>query len=204
MRPFILGSIAVGTIAFVIGCGAKPAKAPSTSTAASVADESKPVNDESKPETDNQSSPPVEQEKQVHVAEARIEAAWDSKLRYQANMPPTNCVVAGRARFFTAENESSKEATGTVTIELYDCTPQSSATEPLLLEDWSIEGDSLKHFLAENTASPEYSFMLPWGTYKADITQVRMVVKYEPKAGKMLSTKSDVLTLDHSEMNSQQ
>ena len=161
------------------------------------------VTAESKPDRDEQPSPPVEEKKPATDREARIEATWESKLRYQPDSPPTNCAVAGRVRFFVSEKEAAQEAAGQVTIELYDHTPQPGGTEPLLLEEWRIDGDSLKHFLAEKAVSPEYNFVLPWSTYKPEIAQVRMEVKYEPKSGKTLSAKSDVLTLDRSEMKEQ-
>jgi hypothetical protein len=191
MRQLIIGSLAAGTIAFVIGCGTKRAEAPPASSAS----DNTP---EIKLDTDDNLSP-EEEKKPAKNLEARIEATWESKLRYQADSPPTNCAVAGRVRLFATDQETA----GEITIELYDHTQQPSVPEPVLLQEWRIESDSLKHFLAEKTASPEYNFVLPWSTYKPEITQVRLEVKYEPKSGKMLSTKSDVLTLDHSDMKEQ-
>jgi hypothetical protein len=189
MRQIILGSLAAATIAFVFGCGSKPAAPQATEPTS-----------ESKPQTTAETTPPVEEAKPAKNLDAKIEATWESKLRYQANTPPTNCAVAGRVRLFAADKETPQKGDGQVSILLYDHTLQSSAGEPLLIEEWRIDADSLKHFLVEDAAAPVYSFVLPWSTYKPEITQVQMEVKYEPKSGKTLSTKSDVLTLDHSEM----
>jgi hypothetical protein len=192
MRRLIFGSLAAGTFAFVLGCGSKQADSPPASQTST-------VSDERKHDTDEKPSPSKEERTTGKQGEARIEANWESKLRYQADSLPTNCAVAGRVRFFREDKEASQEADGKVIIQLYDQTSPSSNELPPL-EEWTIDAATVKFFLAANTSSPEYAFVLPWSTYTAEITQVRMEMKYEPKVGKTLSAKSDVLTLDRSEM----
>jgi len=192
MRRLILGSLAAATAAFVLGCGTKHADAPPAPQPSAVADDGKPDADE-KPSSSNEEKTPAK------ARAAHIEAAWESKLRYQPDSPPTNCAVAGRVRFFSEEKETPQEANGHVTIQLFDQTSPGDEKAPPL-EEWSIDATTVKFFLAANTSSPEYAFVLPWSTYKPEITQVRMEVKYEPKAGQSVTAKSDVLTLDRSEM----
>lgn len=203
MRQLILGSIAATTFFLVVGCGTKRTAAPPAATADNNATESKQ-------DADHKPPAPATDSKPAKKLEAKLEATWDGKLHYYAEPasavsktatpPPTNCAVAGRVRLFAADQEKPQEADGTLTVMLLDCTPQTGFEEPLLVYEWRIEADSLKTFLAEKTAGPEYAFVLPWDSYKKEITQVRLDVKYEPKTGPPLLTKSDVLMLDHSEM----
>ena len=199
MRQLILGLIAVGTLALVIGCGSKQADAPPTSSA---------NNNVTEVKKDNSEKPPVSvgEKLAAPTVEARIEATWDSKLKYykeptsagaKTTTPPSaDCAVSGHVRLVLPE----KEADGLLTVTLYDCTPQPGPDEPRLNCEWHIEGMMLKHFRTENVADPEYTFVLPWDTYKKDMTKVRIDMKYEPKTGTTLNIQGEVLTLDHSEM----
>lgn len=192
-RRHITGCLAAGTLAFIIGCGTKQADAPPAPSPSSVAEDREP-------QVEEKQTLVVEDKAPAPQRDARIEAVWESKLRNQPDSPPSNCAIAGHVRFFRAGKESSEEADGVVTIQLHDRTVTPQGEEPPPLEEWRIEGGTLKYFLASQVSSPEYTFVLPWSSYKPEITQVRMEVKYESKSGNTVSAKSDVLTLDRSEL----
>jgi hypothetical protein len=200
MRHLILGSLAIGTLALVIGCGTKNAD---TSPAAN-------NNTESKKDADDKAPASAGEKLATTKSEARVEATWEGKLKSYmepasaaattGTPPSAGCAVAGRVRLFLTEKGKPQETDGSLTVMLYDCSPDSGLAEPLRIQEWHFEGELLKYFHAENDADSEYSFVLPWNTYKKDMTNVRIDVKYEPKTGSALTTKGEVLTLDHSEM----
>lgn len=188
MRRQIIGSMAVGmaiVLGVVSGCNrGVPSPGPSAASP-SVGDDKQ------------QTSPIAKTEKN---SEEHLEAAWESKLHYLPDSPPTNCAVAGRVRLYAANENTPKIADGVLTVMLLDCTPRSGDGEPLLIEEWRIDADSLPTFRNPNAAHPEYTFLLPWSTYKKEIENMRLDVKYEPISGRTLLKEGERLTVDGREM----
>jgi hypothetical protein len=195
MRRQIIGSMAASAVVLalggVLGCnrgGPDPGAPPSNNVS------------ETKHEGDHDSAAGDAETKTKKNREEHLEATWEGKLHYMPGAPPTNCAVAGRVRLFAADENTPKAADGILTIMLLDSTSRSGDSEPLLIEEWRIDADSLQSFRNQNAAHPEYTFMLPWSTYKNEIEKMRLDVKYEPKSGRTLVKEGEVLTIDPSEM----
>jgi hypothetical protein len=196
MRHLILGSIATGTLALIVGCGTKHADAPAAATSNNNVTETKPETDDKTPAPVADTKPAAKQE------EARIVATWEAKLHYYEEpgkgSKTGTCAVAGQVRLFAAGQDKPQAADGELSVMLYDCSPETGFDEPPLIYEWRIDADSLKSFLADK--AEEYTFLLPWDAYKKEVTKARIDVKYTPKNGNALLTKSEILTLDQSEM----
>jgi hypothetical protein len=84
---------------------------------------------------------------------------------------------------------------GSVVIDLFDDRPTGEGKAPVLLEEWRIDKDTLKRLARRDTVGWGYTLFLPWGTYKPDITQIHMRVRYEPPQGMPLYLESSSMAL---------
>jgi hypothetical protein len=64
-------------------------------------------------------------------------------------------------------------AQGTVTVKLYDV----SNGEPIQLERWTFDSDTLSRLLVKDALGWGYRLILPWSSYRADITGVELRVQ---------------------------
>ena len=71
---------------------------------------------------------------------------------------------------------------GCVVLDLYDDT-HPAGNNPIPLEEWRIDRATLKRLLRRDAVGWGYTLFLPWGTYKPDITQVQLRLRYEPVNG---------------------
>lgn len=64
------------------------------------------------------------------------------------------------------------------------------------VERWELDRETLKRLQKRDAFGWGYTVFLPWGTYRPDIKQVRLRLKYEPSnGGYPLFSESDLLTL---------
>jgi hypothetical protein len=71
---------------------------------------------------------------------------------------------------------------GTLSAFLYDgAEPLSDKAVPR--EIWNIDPVNLQRLLARDALGWGYNLWLPWRTYKPEVSQVRLVVKYQPAQG---------------------
>jgi hypothetical protein len=99
--------------------------------------------------------------------------------------------IAGRLYLFGQEIGCPLVHEGCVKVELYD----DRATAPVLLEEWHIDKDTLRRLQRKDTIGWGYTLFLPWGTYKPDMTKVRLKVRFDPVGGTPLYTESGALSL---------
>src|SRR5262249_25051579 len=85
---------------------------------------------------------------------------------------------------------------------LYDDTPQApdapprDPTQPL--EVWTFDRQTLNEVLyKKDIVGMAYSIPLPWGTYKPEIRQVHLTVRYDPAEGLPIFSESSPLTIEH-------
>jgi hypothetical protein len=72
---------------------------------------------------------------------------------------------------------------GTLSAFLYDgAEPLSDKAVPR--EIWNIDPVNLQRLLARDALGWGYNLWLPWRTYKPEVSQVRLVVKYQPAQGR--------------------
>jgi hypothetical protein len=86
-------------------------------------------------------------------------------------------------------------APGNVEVRLYPDPPNPGAPDTPL-EIWKIDSATLRSKLQRDMAGWGYSLQLPWGTYKPELTHVRMTVRFDPCNGSLpLFTQNPHLTL---------
>src|SRR5262249_41445546 len=61
---------------------------------------------------------------------------------------------------------------------------------------WRIDQDTLQRLLRRDMIGWGYTLFLPWGTYKPEITQVHLKVRYEPAHGTPVYSESSSMTLN--------
>jgi hypothetical protein len=103
--------------------------------------------------------------------------------------------LAGRLYLFGPQIDFPLIGDGSLQVDLYDEGPRAQGGEPRLLEVWRIDRDTLRRLLKRDTIGWGYTLFLPWGTYKPEITRVRLKLRYDPQKGTPLFTESGSLTL---------
>jgi hypothetical protein len=131
---------------------------------------------------------------------AQMGMAWNNKVVYAAD--PTRGgvimpVLTGRMYLFAAKESHSLVCPGTLTVDLWDHTPQSGKNEPQMLEQWVIDPETLAKLLKEDIIGQGYSIGLPWSTYRPDISSVHMIVRFDPSNGKPHVLQQGGFTVDH-------
>jgi hypothetical protein len=65
-----------------------------------------------------------------------------------------------------------------------------------MLERWVIQKDHLHLYLQQDCIGWGYALLLPWGTYRSDLTRVVLKVRYDPLKGPPIYTPPYTLTLN--------
>lgn len=154
----------------------------------------------------------VAPEKFVHRAAAptgsvcQAAVTWSNRVNYipdPANGGIPTPGLAGRLYLFGA-NGLALAGDGAVVIDLYDDTPRGQSQPPqgdqrasVPVEQWRIDRDTLGRLLVEDSVGWGYTLFLPWGTYRRDVSQVHMAVRFEPTHGTPIYAPGGPLTLDH-------
>jgi hypothetical protein len=88
--------------------------------------------------------------------------------------------LAGRLYLFGPEIGRPIVSDGSLVVDLYDHT---AGGQPVLLEEWRIDSDTLRRLLRRDPIGWGYTLFLPWGTYNPAITRVELKVRYHPVNG---------------------
>lgn len=123
--------------------------------------------------------PPTGHPSQVHVT-------WHNEVLFAPD--PTRGGVnspglAGRLYLFGPEMGFPMAGDGQVIVDLYDPTQKADNGEMKPLERWVLGPEALKPCLRRDTIGWGYTLLLPWGTYKPDLAQVVLKVRYAPAKG---------------------
>jgi hypothetical protein len=103
--------------------------------------------------------------------------------------------LAGRAWLLGPDGGTPLVGDGNLTVELY-VDPPAPGAAPQLLETWTLDHDSLhKKCLKRDMVGWGYNLVLPWSTYRPEITHVLMRVCYRPVNGSPLYTALQPVTL---------
>jgi hypothetical protein len=90
--------------------------------------------------------------------------------------------LGGRMYLFGEGSDCPLVGDGCLVVDLYDDShPVGSNSVPL--EEWRIDRDTLKRLLRRDAVGWGYTLFLPWGTYKPEIKQVQLRLRYEPVNG---------------------
>jgi hypothetical protein len=90
--------------------------------------------------------------------------------------------LGGRMYLFGEGSDCPLTGDGCVVLDLYDDT-HPAGNNPIPLEEWRIDRATLKRLLRRDAVGWGYTLFLPWGTYKPEITQVQLRLRYEPVNG---------------------
>jgi hypothetical protein len=113
----------------------------------------------------------------------QVVVTWQNDINYSPD--PTRGgsltpVMAGRLYLFGPDIGFPLEGDGKVVVEMYNESPGAGLAP---LERWQLDQTTLKRLLRKDMIGWGYTLVLPWGSYRPDITQVRMKVGYEPAKG---------------------
>jgi hypothetical protein len=98
--------------------------------------------------------------------------------------------IAGRLYLFGSEIDRPLTGDGCVVVDLYDDTPSVNGKASVPLEEWRIDKATLKRLERRDAVGWGYTLFLPWGTYRPEITQVQLRLRYEPATGTPLYAES--------------
>jgi hypothetical protein len=123
----------------------------------------------------------------------QVACLWQNTVRFVPD--PTrngepNAGIAGRLWLFDPDLTKPVEGDGSVAVFLYD----ETRGEPVMLEAWVFDPQTLKRLQKKDPAGPGYTLFLPWEKYRPDITKIRLRVRYQPAKGAPQFTE-DAITL---------
>jgi hypothetical protein len=125
-------------------------------------------------------------------------AQWSNRVHYEPDPSnggvPTPGIV-GRFYLFDSQVRDSLVGNGSVLVSLFDDSGPTHNEKPI--EIWFIDAETLQRLLRQDTIGWGYTLFLPWTTYRREITNVHLTVRYDPKQGSPLYTPSSPLTLEH-------
>jgi hypothetical protein len=127
----------------------------------------------------------------------QVVATWNEQVNYTADPTHNGAMtpgLTGRLYLFGPAVDFPMAAEGTLVVELYDETPPTLVPaggppprprvgadgQPLPLEVWQFDKDTLKRLLQRDMVGWGYTLFLPWGTFRPDVNQVRLKVRYQP------------------------
>jgi hypothetical protein len=129
----------------------------------------------------------------------QIATQWQNRVQFGTNPVDQKPIagLAGRVYFFEKNPSVPMTAEGTIKVALFDDTAGPGSSNKSL-QEWVFPPDTLPKLLTKDAVGPVYALSLPWPTYSSNISQVHLIVTYEPKKGEPLTSASEVMTLDHS------
>jgi hypothetical protein len=133
-------------------------------------------------------------------APAQVLTTWEPQVVWAPdpvhNGTPSPTLV-GRVYLFGPDLGFPMTGDGSLAVELY--AGAQSGEPAALVETWNIDAESLKKFLRRDAIGWGYTLNLPWGSYRPELTRVRLKVRYEPsgEGAKPLYAEGSPFTLDH-------
>ena len=124
----------------------------------------------------------------------QVVAWWQPEVRYAADPTRNGAAIpglAGRIYLFGQEPCHPFPGDGGFVMDLFD----ASGSQEVQLEEWRFDPDTMKRLLRRDIMGWGYTVFLPWGTYRPEIKQVRLQVRYEPPGGSPLYAQSAPLAL---------
>lgn len=130
----------------------------------------------------------------------QVAATWQREIVFTADPAhggaPTPG-LAGRVYFFGPRVDFPLAGDGTLIVDLYDGSKGDPTATPVPLEEWRIDKATLGRLIRRDTIGWGYTVFLPWGTYRPDLTQVRLRARYEPPHGAPIYSESTAITLEN-------
>jgi hypothetical protein len=85
---------------------------------------------------------------------------------------------------------------GNLMVQLFDPTQKGPDGQPPELERWAIKNEDLKRQLHRDGIGWGYTLLLPWTTYRPDITAILLRVRYHPPNGPPIYADPALVTLN--------
>ncbi|HEV3146555.1 MAG TPA: hypothetical protein VGZ47_21890 [Gemmataceae bacterium] len=107
-------------------------------------------------------------------------------------------LLACRLFFFPGEDVgATSTAEGTLTVNLFDDSGRKTGQPSKQLEQWVFNSEILQKLQQKDPwLGVGYMVGLPWPSYRPDITEVHLTLRFEPaNAGQPLSTISGIMAL---------
>jgi hypothetical protein len=112
-------------------------------------------------------------------------AVWQPYVLFAADPThegATTPGLAGRLYLFGSQADLPIVTPGKAQVRLYPDPPSPGAPD-VPLEVWQLDPDTLKAKLQHDPIGWGYSLLLPWSTYRPELTHVRLTVRFEPAKG---------------------
>ncbi|HEV2948449.1 MAG TPA: hypothetical protein VGX70_13830 [Gemmataceae bacterium] len=104
--------------------------------------------------------------------------------------------LVGRLYLFGPEISYPLIDDGSVVVDLFDDKKQTDEGQPVPLEEWRVDPATLKRLAKRDMIGWGYTLFLPWGTYKPNISQVHLKVRYVTAKGNQFFAESGPLSLN--------
>lgn len=113
---------------------------------------------------------------------SQVVATWAPEVTHvpdptKQGMPTPG--LAGRVYLFGPDVKCPLVGRGGLTVDLYDDSPLVEGKQPILLEQWRFDKDTLKRIGRRDAIGWGYTVFLPWGTYRPDVMQVHLQLRYD-------------------------
>jgi hypothetical protein len=139
--------------------------------------------------------------KSPKVAAVEMTVLWRNRPDYLPDPSRNGEMCAGLAGqlFLYGPGMQFAQADGKLLITLIDETPRPPGQEPNKPEVWEFDKDTLRKLVTmDERFGKSYALFLPWPSYRADITKIRMAVRYDPEEGHSLYAPETKITIDTS------
>jgi hypothetical protein len=129
----------------------------------------------------------------------QVVVQWAKNVHYEPD--PINGGVprpgiVGRIYLFGPTIDYPQVGDGSLMIDLFLDSESKPGEQPV--ERWCIDPETLHRLLRKDMVGWGYTLFLPWTTYKRDIANVHMTVRYDPRnGGNPLYAPSSKVTLEH-------
>jgi hypothetical protein len=130
---------------------------------------------------------------------AQIVASWRPDVYFTADPVHAGAetpTLAGRVYLFGPEIKFPMTGDGSLVVDLYEGAIQPGANVAPL-EEWRFNPNEFRTLLKRDAIGWGYTVLLPWGTYRPDLTQVQLKVRYEPPKGFPLFAPSSAMALNN-------
>jgi hypothetical protein len=129
----------------------------------------------------------------------QVTATWNHEVAFvpdPVNGGRPNPGIAGRVYLFGPQFGYPELGDGGLNVELFDETAVAYGGQSVLLEQWHFDKDTFQRLQKRDIIGWGYTIFLPWGTYRPDLTAVRLRVRYEPLKGVPIYSDSGSITLE--------
>ncbi len=137
-------------------------------------------------------------EKKVTAAEITI--LWRNKIDFLPDPARNGEMGPGLVGqlFLLGARDQFAPVDGKLVVALYDETPRPPGVPQNKPEGWEFTKEALKGLITpDERFGMCYAFFLPWPTYRADVTRIRVAARYEPENGHPLYAQETKITLDN-------